>query len=360
MSSAWRVAGFVGQSIVVGLAIAFVLVLLRPDLIRPPAPPPSPPTGSFADAVAASSSAVANVYTERTLSPIAGRNDIALRGRALGSAVVISQDGYVVTNWHVIRGADEIRVQLADGRIAVPEIVGADPETELALLHIDLPNLPSIRLGRSDSLRVGEVVLAIGNSLGLSQTVTMGIVSATGRGPLGVTTFADFIQTDAAINIGNSGGALVNTTGELVGINTAVISSRAGDRAVPEGIGFAIPVNLVRGVMAQLIDHGRVIRGYLDVEASNLSARDALRFGIEDGSAVLLQVVGGPAAAAGLLAGDVLTHIGAERVYTQEHAMTLIASSQPGEQVRLRAVRMGGEVIDTEATLEERPLREGS
>ena len=132
--------------------------------------------------------------------------------------------GYVVTNWHVIDRADQVRVQLADGRVAVPTLVGADPETELALLRIDLPNLPNITLGRSDRLEVGEVVLAIGNSLGLSQTVTMGIVSATGRGQLGVTTFEDFIQTDAAINAGNSGGALVNANGELVGINTAVLS----------------------------------------------------------------------------------------------------------------------------------------
>lgn len=360
MSSAWKVTSFVTQSVVAGLALAFVLVVVRPDLIRPTTPAPSQPLGNYADAVEASSSAVANIYTERTLNPIAGRSDVALRGRALGSAVVISQDGYLVTNWHVIREADQIRVQLADGRVAVPRIVGADPETELALLHIDLPDLPSIRLGRSDMLRVGEVVLAIGNSLGLSQTVTMGIVSATGRGPLGVTTFADFIQTDAAINIGNSGGALVNTAGELVGINTAVISSSAGDRATPEGIGFAIPVNLVRGVMAQLIEHGRVIRGYLDVETSNLSAREAASIGIADGSAVLLQVVNGPAAAAGLVAGDVLTHIDDERIYTQAQAMTMVASAQPGERVRLRVVRLGGDVFETEAILEERPLREGS
>ena len=156
-------------------------------------------------------------------------------------------------------------MQLADGRVAVPQLVGADPETELALLKIDLPNLPEIRLGRSDTLEVGDVVLAIGNSLGLSQTVTMGIVSATGRGQLGVTTFEDFIQTDAAINAGNSGGALVNARGELVGINTAVIST-AGDQDMPEGLGFAIPVNLVRGVMQQLVAHGRVIRGYLGVD----------------------------------------------------------------------------------------------
>jgi serine protease DegS len=360
MSEVWKLAGFIGRSAAVGLAVAFLIVLFRPDLAYRPEPATVAPPGSYAYAVSASSPAVANVYTERTLNPIAGRNDVPVRGRALGSAVVISRNGYLVTNWHVIRDADEVRVQLADGRIAEPELVGADPETELALLRIDLPDLPSIALGRSDRLQVGEVVLAIGNSLGLSQTVTMGIVSATGRGPLGVTTFADFIQTDAAINIGNSGGALVNTVGELVGINTAVISSPIGDQAPPEGIGFAIPVNLVRGVMAQLIEHGRVIRGYLDVETSNLSAADARTFGIDDGSAVLLRVVSGPAAAAGLLPGDALTHIDQTRVFSQEQAITMVASRQPGDRVRIRAVRLGGEIVETEAVLQERPLRSGS
>jgi serine protease DegS len=360
MSDAWKVAGFVGRSITVGLAAAFVVVLIRPDLIRAPESRAATAVSSYADAVLASSPAVANVYTERTLNAVDGRSDVTLRGRALGSAVVLSRDGYLVTNWHVIRDADEIRVQLADGRVAVPALVGADPETELALLRVDLPDMPAIELGRSDGLRVGEVVLAIGNSLGLSQTVTMGIVSATGRGPLGVTTFADFIQTDAAINIGNSGGALVNTSGQLVGINTAVISSSVGDQAPPEGIGFAIPVNLVRGVMAQLIEHGRVIRGYLDVETTNLPARDARSFGIEDGAAVLLEVVNGPAAAAGLLPGDALTHINDTRVYSQEQAMTIVASQQPGERIRIRVTRPNGETITTEAVLEERPLRAGS
>ena len=214
---------------------------------------------------------------------------------------MIDRDGYVVTNWHVIRDADEIRVQLADGRVATPQLVGTDPETELALLRIELPDLPTISLGRSDGLQVGEVVLAIGNSLGLSQTVTMGIVSATGRGNLGVTVFEDFIQTDAAINVGNSGGALVNSRGELVGINTAVISAAPRDLTMPEGIGFAIPVNLVRGVMEQLIAHGRVIRGYLGVDTTDLPELQARALGI-DGSAVLLQAVNGPGGGRGAAA----------------------------------------------------------
>jgi S1-C subfamily serine protease len=271
---------------------------------------------------------------------------------------VIDRDGHVVTNYHVVAGADEIRVQLADGRVAVPRLVGTDPDTELALLRIDLPDLPEIRLGRSDTLAVGDVVLAIGNSLGLSQTVTMGIVSATGRGQLGVTTFEDFIQTDAAINAGNSGGALVNARGELVGINTAVIGA-ARDEPMPEGLGFAIPVNLVRGVMSQLIAHGRVIRGYLGVdEPVDLPASQAKIIGV-DGPAVLITGAVGPAAAAGLRAGDVLTHLNGERMYTRLQAMNFVASSQPGERIRIRVRRQDGTELETEAVLEERPPRGG-
>jgi serine protease DegS len=273
----------------------------------------------------------------------------------LGSGVVIDRDGHVVTNYHVIEGADEIGVQLADGRVAIPKLVGTDPDTELALLRIDLPDLPEIRLGRSDTLEVGEVVLAIGNSLGLTQTVTMGIVSATGRGQLDVAAFEDFIQTDAAINAGNSGGALVNTRGELVGINTAVIS-RAPDQ-MPEGLGFAIPINLVRGVMEQLIANGRVIRGYLGVDTGELTAAQTRILGI-DGPAVLITKVSGPAEAAGLRALDVLTHLNGERIFTPQQATNLVASTQPGDRLRIRVARPNGsnvETIETEAVLEEAP-----
>ena len=347
-----RVATFVAQSVVIGLALAFVAVLVKPDLINGATTAPN--QASYARAVAASAAAVANIYTERVFNAPPSDRGLTFRGQKLGSGVVIDRAGYVVTNWHVIRDANEIRVQLADGRVAVPQLVGADPATELALLKIDLPNLPEIRLGRSDTLEVGEVVLAIGNSLGLSQTVTMGIVSATGRGQLDVTTFEDFIQTDAAINAGNSGGALINARGELVGINTAVIST-AGDQDMPEGLGFAIPVNLVRGVMQQLVAHGRVIRGYLGVdEPIDVPASQASVLGIE-GSAVLITGATGPAAAAGLRAGDVLTHINGERMFTRQQAMNVVASSQPGERIRIRVTRANGKLFETEAVLEERP-----
>ena len=361
MSPLWKVAAFFAQSAAVGLAIAFVVVLFRPELVSSVQPAASGAVATYAGAVAASAPAVATIYTERTLTPSNAPPGIALRRRYLGSGVVIDRRGYVVTNWHVIKNMDEIGVQLADGRVATPQIVGADPDTELALLRIDLPNLPTMSLGRSDGLQVGEVVLAIGNALGLSQTVTMGIVSATGRGQLGITQFEDFIQTDAAINVGNSGGALVNSRGELVGINTAVISTAPRDLAMPEGIGFAIPVNLVRGVMQQLIANGRVIRGYLGVETSDVPELEARRLGL-DGSAVLLEEVSGPAASAGLRRGDVLTHINDQRMFTRQQAMNLVASSQPGTRIKIRVARANSaklSTFSTEAVLEERPPPDG-
>jgi len=352
-----RVASFVAQSVAIGLALAFVAVLVRPELVGRVSMSTANQT-SYAKAVAASAAAVANISAERVYNVprnAFGRQGVTLRGRYLGSGVVIDREGYVVTNWHVIKDAEQVLVQLADGRIAIPKLVGTDPDTELALLKIDLPDLPEIRLGRSDTLEVGDVVLAIGNSLGLSQTVTMGIVSATGRGELEIAPFEDFIQTDAAINAGNSGGALVNTRGELVGINTAVIGM-ADDETMPEGLGFAIPVNLVRGVMQQLIANGRVIRGYLGVdEPRDLPADLARTLGIDDGSAVLITGVTGPAEAAGLRRDDVLTHINGERMFTRRQAMNLVASAQPGDRITIRVVRPDGTPFTTDAVLEERP-----
>jgi serine peptidase DegS len=355
MPSVLKVAAFIAQSVAVGLALAFIAVLVKPDLIHR-APTAESRQTSYSQAVAASAGAVVNIATERVLNTpgTAWSRGRTFRGRGLGSGVVIDRIGYVVTNYHVIRDAEQIIVQLADGRVAVPTIVGTDPDTELALLKIDLPNLPEIQLGRSDTLEVGDVVLAIGNSLGLSQTVTMGIVSATGRGQLAIAQFEDFIQTDAAINAGNSGGALVNARGELVGINTAVVGA-VGAQDIPEGLGFAIPVNLVRGVMQQLVSHGRVIRGYLGVdEPKDLEASQTKVLGI-DGPAVLITGVSGPAAAAGLRPGDVLTHLNGERMYTRQQAMNFVARSQPGERLEIRLTRANGAPFTTEAVLEERP-----
>jgi S1-C subfamily serine protease len=357
MSDRQELTGIVVRSAVVGLALAFVVVLLRPDIVGTARRAPDINDG-YASAVAASAPAVVTIFTESRLDADAAASAVPVRG-GFGSGVLVSPMGYIVTNWHVIADAERFVVQLADGRLAVPRIVGADPDTELAVLAIDLPDLPHVALGQSDRLRVGDIVLAIGNSIGLSQTVTMGIVSATGRGRLNLTTFEDFIQTDAAINIGNSGGALVNTRGELVGINTAVASANRRLRSVPEGIGFAIPVNLVRGVLAQLVEHGRVIRGFLGVEPTDLSRREATSLGL-DGPAVLLQRVWGPAADAGLVAGDILTHIDGQRVVDGQQAMNLVAASQPGQRMRIRVERLGTGTLEFEAVLTERPAPNGA
>ena len=268
---------FLLQSIVVGLAVAFVVVLLRPELL--PAVPTVAQPASYADAVDRSAPAVASVYTRRVVAAsVTTSSDSPLRlNTSLGSAVIIDADGYLVTNYHVVADATEIRVQLADGRIADPDVVGFDAETDLALLKVDLGPLPAIPLGRSDQLRIGDVVLAIGNPYGLTKTVTQGIVSATGRGLLQLMTFENFIQTDAAINEGNSGGALVNTLGQLVGINTAVLAQDAGT----EGISFAIPVDLVRGVVEAIKRDGRVIRGWVGLETDELGPAESEQLGLD-------------------------------------------------------------------------------
>ena len=349
MASWWRILVFIAQSAAFGLAAAFAVVLIRPDLVNLGGNAQAPAT-SYASAVNASAAAVVSLRTAR-LGQSGSLGAGMVLDQGLGSGVIISEDGFVVTNWHVIRDADQVVVQLADGREAHPRFVGADPETELALLQVDLPDLPAIRLGRSDTLEIGEVVLAIGNSYGLSQSVTLGIVSATGRG-IGLTNFENFIQTDAAINIGNSGGALVNTRGELIGINTARLATV--NRRIPEGIGFAIPVNLVRGVMDELIEHGRVIRGWLGVDAQDYTVSEAAALGIS-GPAVVLLRVAGPAIAAGLAPGDVITHINDERMLSHHQAMNRVAGMRPGETIQIRGVRRGAGAFETAAELEERP-----
>lgn len=334
---------FLIQSIVVGLAAAFVVVFVRPQLL--PALESGRPTvlgqpASYADAVDISAPAVANVYTRRLVvdntAEASGRFQL---NTSLGSAVVIDSEGYLVTNFHVVRDATEIRLQMADGRIANPDVVGVDSETDLALLKVDLGPLPSIPLGRSDQLRIGDVVLAIGNPYGLSKTVTQGIVSATGRGLLGLLTFENFIQTDAAINEGNSGGALINSKGELVGINTAVLAQDAGT----EGIGFAIPVDLVRGVVEEIKKNGRVIRGWVGLVPEELSRAESSSLGLDPNVGILLGsiVTDGPAAAAGLRRGDVILVIDGEPIRSRQQALLLVARMNPGESVEIEGWRDG-------------------
>jgi S1-C subfamily serine protease len=268
--------------------------------------------------------------------------------------VILDSDGHIVTNDHVVHGADQIRVQLADGRVATPTIVGTDPDTDLAVLRVDLESPPVMPMGRSNVLRAGDVVLAIGNPFGLSQTVTQGIVSATGRGRLGVTDFEDFIQTDAAINFGNSGGALINTDGELIGINTAVLAQTLGT----DGISFAIPVNMVRGVMDEIIAHGRVRRGWLGVSSEELPRASAASLGIDPPVALRISSVDplGPAAKVGMRVDDLVTHLNGQQIVNAQEALNRVAAMAPGSVLEIRG-RRGRELLTREATLEERPPR---
>jgi serine peptidase DegS len=350
---------FLTQSVVVGLAAAFLVVLLRPELLpainlaRSPATP-----ASYADAIDLSAPAVASVYTRKLQrisdSPENAGADRAQLSTSIGSAVVIDAEGYLVTNFHVVAGATEIRVQMADGRITNPQVVGYDAETDLAVLKVDLGELPAISLGRSSELRIGDVVLAIGNPYGLTKTVTQGIVSATGRGLLGLMTFENFIQTDAAINEGNSGGALINTLGQLVGINTAVLAQDAGT----EGISFAIPVDLVRGVVDDIKLHGRVIRGWVGLEPDDLSRAESAALGLDPNVGIILSkvLVGGPAEAAGLVRGDVILSIDDDPIRSRTQALLLVAAMAPGDTVDFTAWR-DGERFTTTVTVAERRLQ---
>ena len=349
---------FLIQSVVVGLAAAFVVVLFRPQFL------PAIDAGrlgtngqpaSYADAVDIAAPSVANVYTRRLVADgnVAAGSERFRVDTGVGSAVIIDPEGYLVTNFHVIGLANEIRLQLADGRIASPELIGVDAETDLPLLKVDLGTLPAIPLGRSDQLRIGDVVLAIGNPYGLTKTVTQGIVSATGRGVLGLLTFENFIQTDAAINEGNSGGALINTNGQLVGINTAVLTQDAGT----EGIGFAIPVDLVRGVVEEIKKNGRVIRGYVGLVPEELTRVESAALGIDPNLGILLSdvVEESPAEQAGLVRGDVILTINGEPIRSRQQALLIVARLNPGDVVELEGLRNGQQFNVSVTAAERRP-----
>jgi serine protease DegS len=334
----------------------------------PQAPTANRPLTSFADAVARASPAVVNIYTarvvtERTqpapLEQLFGDYWPSFRRRverSLGSGVIVDNAGHIITNHHVIAGADSIRVQLSDQRVADAKLIGTDPDTDIAVLKLSLSNLPIMPLGRSDSLRVGDIVLTIGNPYGLSQTVTQGIVSATGRGQLGLATFENFIQTDAAINPGNSGGALIDSQGQLVGINTAVLNRNYGG---PEGIGFAIPVNLVRGVMDQIVKQGRVVRGWLGLEPQDLSEEQAAQLGLTNGPGVVVAniLVQSPAFEAGVRPGDILEQLNGAAVRSAQEVVSKVAALKPGAPVELR-IRRGGRTSNVKIKVLERPTKE--
>jgi serine protease Do len=258
---------------------------------------------------------------------------------SLGSGVIVSPDGYILTNHHVIKNADKIKVILSDHREFDGKVIGTDPKTDLAVIKIEAQDLPTISWGDSDSLRVGEIVIAIGNPYRLGHTVTMGIVSAVGRANVGIADYEDFIQTDAAINPGNSGGALVNARGELVGINTAIFSTTGGY----QGIGFAIPSNMARRVMKSLIEKGRVIRGWLGVSIQPITPELARQFHLEEerGSLVADVFEGSPAEKGGIMRGDVIIEYDGKRVDEPYYLRNMVASTPPGTEVEIKVIRDG-------------------
>lgn len=373
---------FLGWPLLAGLLLALLLIQRYPQWVGLPGNEvrlqQAPRYGiaqegpvSYADAVSRAAPAVANLYTTKMVNkasthplledPVFRRffGDNLPRQRrmesSLGSAVIMSPEGYLLTNNHVVSGADQIVVALKDGRETLARLIGSDPETDLAVLKIDLQNLPAMTLGRSDQINIGDVTLAIGNPFGVGQTVTMGIISATGRNQLGLNTYEDFIQTDAAINPGNSGGALVDAHGNLIGINTAIFSKSGGS----QGIGFAIPVKLAREVMKAIIEEGQVIRGWLGIEVQPLTPELAESFGLQGRAGILVAGIyrGGPAQKAGLQPGDLILRIGEEAAVDGRRSMNQVARTLPGEKVTITVLR-GGETLELTAEIGVRPPAE--
>lgn len=363
---------------IIGVLLAYIIIKLFPGLVgdnRPviefnEAPQTSIPASgpvSYADAVGQAAPAVVNIFTtkvvEQRINPLFDDpffrrffgDSAAPRRRmenSLGSGVIVSKSGYLLTNYHVINGADEILVALKDGRSIEATVVGTDPESDLAVLSISLEDLPAINLGASEQIRVGDVVMAIGNPFGVGQTVTMGIVSATGRSQLGINTFEDFIQTDAAINPGNSGGALIDARGNLVGINTAIFSRSGGS----QGIGFAIPVAVARQVLKQILQFGHVVRGWLGVEPQDISRQLAESFGMDDTHGVLIAGVlrNGPADRAGITPGDVILRINDKPIADARELLNTIAGTEPETKIKVEILRQGRN-LELKARVTQRP-----
>ncbi len=354
------------QTATVLLAVYFVVATLQPDWlgssrVRPAitlleAPPGTSavaaPAGSFRLAAQKASSAVVSISTSKAAIRDPRNSDPWFRfffgdqnqepRAGLGSGVIVSADGYILTNNHVVEGADEIEVMLNDSHKAIAKVIGTDPETDLAVLKINLDKLPVVVIGNSDAIEVGDQVLAIGNPFGVGQTVTSGIISALGRNQLGINTFENFIQTDAAINPGNSGGALVDTQGNLLGINTAIYSRSGGSM----GIGFAIPTSTARQVMEGLVKDGQVTRGWIGVEPNDLSPELAETFGVKARQGVIITGVlqNGPAAQAGIRPGDVITAVAGTEIRNVAELLTRVAGLKPGVASRFALQRQDTQI----------------
>ena len=370
------------QTVTVALALIFTVSTLKPEWLpasqkvialqearRAPDGEARTPD-SYRDAARTALPAVVHIYTTQQVKqqrhplfddPIfrhffGERPDgPAQQNSGLGSGVIVSDTGYILTNFHVIEAADDIQVSLNDGKTYKAHIVGSDPESDLAVLRIKTKYpLPAITFGQMDSLRVGDVVLAIGNPFGVGQTVTMGIVSALGRSHLGINTFENFIQTDAAINPGNSGGALVDVQGNLIGINTAIYSRTGGNH----GIGFAIPVSSARSIMEQIIQSGAVTRGWIGVEAQEITIELAESFGLPgtEGALIAGVVRGSPADRAGIKPGDILLEVSGHAVTDPQVMLDLIASLKPGEKASFR-LRRDREILELGLLIGKRPAQ---
>jgi serine protease DegQ len=366
------------QTVTVLLAVYFVVATLKPEWLNrrtslgglvPVVEAPSTPTsgataaGSLSAAAKKAAPAVVSINTSKAAQRNPRSNDPWFRfffgeqGNdqpqvGLGSGVIVSAEGYILTNNHVVEGADEIDVTLNDSRHARGKVIGTDPDTDLAVLKIELDKLPVIVLGNSDVLQVGDQVLAIGNPFGVGQTVTSGIVSALGRNQLRINSFENFIQTDAAINPGNSGGALVDVSGNLQGINTAIYSRSGGSM----GIGFAIPVSMAKQVLSDIVTQGKVTRGWIGVETSDLSPELAETFGVKAKAGVIIAGVlqNGPAAKAGIRPGDVVTNVGDKQVDNTQELLTAVAGLKPGNEARF-ALQRGTDKMEINVTPGLRP-----
>ncbi len=368
---------FLAQSAAIGIIAAAILIFLLPNTWLQSGNGEANNTNnllnsgpfSYSDAVSRAAPAVVNIYTKKlvkgtrkfsTNNPQLERMPRSMYGRnldrtvtSLGSGVIVTEQGHILTNNHVIENAEEIEVYLRDGRQLSAKVVGADPETDLAVLQIPTSEVPNITFSTSQSLAVGDVVLTIGNPFGLGQTVSQGIISATGRNQLGVNVFENYIQTDAAINPGNSGGALVNARGELIGINT-ITSSKNGTSV---GIGFAIPIALAKEVMAHMIEHGRVLRGWIGVRMQNISPQLSESFGLTENGGVLVSgiVRGGPAHTADLYPGDIIISMNDQIVTEERQILNEVIRYRPQQKLNVQGIRDGNL---TEWTIEvgQRPI----